>query len=133
MIKATELRIGNWLKCNDLFIKVSGISENSFTCTHEGLLYFNSEDCEPIPLSPEILEKCGFKDSRIRYADPNKNYPIEWTNGEYTINKENDNKFCLELSSDEWGYTTKEIEIEYLHQLQNGIFFLTGEELIFKQ
>lgn len=63
MIKANELRIRNW-------VNVAGINVEIFSITSDGNGNhgYNSfqgempdfEGCEPIPLTPEILEKCGF-------------------------------------------------------------------------
>lgn len=56
MIKENELRIGNWYK-----VDATVLTEESFARFDDwqdagNFLY----DCSPIPLTPEILEKCGF-------------------------------------------------------------------------
>lgn len=59
MIKANELRIGNWLKVYGEFTEVMDIgTDKCWSCFWSEAI--NVEYFEPIPLTPEILEKCGF-------------------------------------------------------------------------
>jgi hypothetical protein len=113
-MKANELRIGNYVNEYGRIICIES--------GHDIDLMF--EEFQPIPLTPEILEQCGFvnKPSGIyKYS-----YEIEidgfdstfrtWWYGE---------DICLEPM----GYDTGYISIKYLHQLQNLFYALTGEEL----
>lgn len=118
-IQAGDLRVGNLLKCNDIFIEVSGIGKTTFTCTHKRLIYFCAEDCEPIELTPTILEECGFIEDETGFA-----YHL----GKLSINLPNFNAYINGRT-----YFNSWCIIEgvpsYLHQLQNLIYSLTGKEL----
>jgi len=124
MIKAHELRVGNWVKNKiDTYVKVLNIQEETINqiFDDDGVVgSYRIDYFEPIPLTPEILEKCGLSNVWIKES---------WIIVE--------DRFDLEL----FGYAmkvrnsshTKEIEFayfKYLHQLQNLYFALTGEELI---
>ena len=69
---------------------------------------------EPIPLTEEWLLKLGFK-----YFLDTKIYAID----NFFIEKEPDNKIAVM-----YDYLNK--SVEYVHQLQNLYFALTGEELV---
>ncbi len=115
MIKANELRIGNW-----------------YINTEEAGSYYKFEEedahfiqdfksvAEPIPLTPEILEKCGFKIinhihgySFYTMDRHNKKHlpPIDWY----------ENRTLY--------YSYPVNHCKFVHQLQNLYFALTGIEL----
>jgi hypothetical protein len=113
MIAANELRIGNW------YVNQWG----EYLQVDADL--FGSDNLEsypiPIPLTPEILEKCGFeKDNSSKYGG----YLIGIGEGEK-----------IRIVNDEsigWHYPLNGYRrpiTNYLHQLQNLYFALTGEEL----
>jgi hypothetical protein len=122
MIKPNDLRVNNWVKYREHFDK---IRENDFTAS-----YFNSY--EPITLSPEIFEKSGFK----RESKNDRHGRVYKRDGcKYIIRRVNFGKFdkrdygwAFELS-DENNWVTIVPRIFHLHQLQNLIYILTGEEL----
>lgn len=123
MVKASEVRIGNWVEhsggrkpkmitCEDFW------SHYDFQDGKDRFYYY-----DPIPLTPEILEQCGFEqsnefDDTFRLND----FDIYYRKG-----------YC-EWVVDDRGDTegTKPRLIKYLHQLQNLYFALTNEELIFQ-
>lgn len=120
MIKAQELRIGNWV-CIPEFSNgiISEISRNSLWVTFNDRSFSESaqtyEHIQPIPLTPEILEKAGFVKTWI----DNENTRC-W---DYELNE-----FHLHvLGNDLITFMTR--KINDLHQLQNLYFALTGEEL----
>lgn len=127
MIAAQELRIGNWLKYNDLPITVSGISSTNFTCTYKGLLYMNMEDCQSIELSPEILDKCGFENLKIEMSGCQVwNIP----NTHWRIAMSYRDEICFKLWHKQVSPPTWLLsEFLYLHQLQNLYYCLVGQEL----
>lgn len=98
MVNASELRIGNW-----------AVNYGNYVCIEADDIvdcHYSPESYDPISLTPEILEKAGFR------IDPNSKKhagKVHRCQG-ITIN--------LETS-----------RIKYLHQLQNLYFALTGEEL----
>lgn len=129
-ILANELRIGNWVSQK---YAEYGLANNS-----KGYYFSNnqikSEDlkwCEdypdnynPIPLTPEILEKCGFKKWGFRETDVN--YELMHANmGLASIVFDKEDDYCyLDFEG-----TKASQEIVYLHQLQNLVHALTGAEL----
>jgi hypothetical protein len=105
MIQPNELRIGNWVQHNGNW-RYKGKTEPSniiwgqidWYSVVEGAM--DLKDIDPIPLTEDLLLKCGFAD----YSD------------------DGSKRIAL----------IKDLEIkcpEYLHQLQNLYFALTGEEL----
>ena len=103
-MEANEVRLGNRLILSD--------GSNEFPITVEPHDFQQMLDgdrlYEPIPLTPEILEKCGLN-SPLAVLSHNRDFVITGT--EYDYNGV---------------YIGK---IEYLHQLQNLYFALTGQEL----
>src|SRR6185312_9286781 len=113
MIKANELRIGNYIQggiINSIGYKI-GVQGNS----SKEVFYIHESTLQPIPLTPEILERCGFEKhgekDEIRY----------YLNDFYFED--------ISLKRDECFIAN----VEYLHQLQNLYFALTGQELEFTQ
>lgn len=115
MIQANELRVGNWVEFS------TGVDgRRNYKCQWLPN-YFNLEDLDepyPITLTTGILEKCGFTscpyDKGLMYC-PKRYYQIYL------------------------GYPlvfrtpgTSLANVQYLHQLQNLYFALTGTELNYK-
>jgi len=129
MIKANELRIGNKVK-----MKVSTSVDNDwFETTIEVADLLGIENCDRlctgIPLTPEILERCGFE-----------NYD-NFNNGDVEFYRLNglELQFLMHIGQfpefvyiDNITKEQKSITIKYLHQLQN-FYALTGTELEVKQ
>jgi len=126
-MKATELRIGNWCK-----IAKSPFKEEVGEYPIEAITihYFESgEDLilEPIPLTEEWLLKFGFEKV--------KDDPSYCDDGEFTINHKRFTVFKKELithnSIHGWFINgiQFDLNLKYVHQLQNLYFTLTGEEL----
>lgn len=121
-MQANELRIGNWV--NHLehgFIKVNDLpymidADNS----KEGYLINEMwiDEHKPIPLTPEILEKCGFEKEGITSMSLS-GFPCY-----FKIDKGS-----LECYGIHWVGKIIQIECQYLHQLQNLYFSLTNQEL----
>lgn len=127
MIKANELRRGNYiLPEHDLDGKYHVVNELG-----EGSINNYIENWySPIPITPEILERCGFVVSdmgghyndiyefnNVSIADSSKVSPFNYCY-EYHKNKEQKKWFR---------------GINYLHELQNLFFALTGQELEIKE
>lgn len=106
-MKANEFRIGNWVTHfhefakGGEFIKIEYISKDD-----------DWSDCQPIPLTPEILEKAGFTKVIARKSDE-----AYVCNGVW-VNPRNGGFYSYANS-----------KIEHLHQLQNLYWCLCGEEL----
>src|SRR5574343_389431 len=110
MIHANELRIGNWVKIGQFYTTICFINGDED--------YF-----EPIPLTPEIFEKAGFK-----YDEGMESYDLFTSSGLISI--ATDYSFFIGDNHLECGFAggNKSL-VKYLHQLQNLYFALTGEEL----
>ena len=117
MIQVNELRIGNWLLYSDGFDKkmVQVDSEIMFEacCLNKD---FNRTK-KPIPLTPEILEKCGFGRNDNYYSNGKMEFKVESLRIGMDVYMVPNALYCS--------------SIQYLHQLQNLFFALTGEELAF--
>jgi len=118
MIQATDLRVGNWVDCRN-FNGTGKTIRTQFDWTLWKYLHF----LDPIELSPEILEKCGFE----KYTE----VPDDGIGDELEIW----NNYCIDVFFDVHGaLVLKDYHVninrpKYLHQLQNLYFALTGEEL----
>lgn len=138
MIQANELRIGNLIKFSDCVYTIRDLNENtqntldngvnaigisriqeirSYEILTNGKLYtFNNID--PVPLSEEILLKCGF--SKIGNSG--------LVGG---ITYQDDNMTLLFGQGDVvyFHVDTRYMSINSLHQLQNLYFILNNKEL----
>lgn len=141
MIKANELRKGNLILIDKKhYAKVTSIGEKSFTTfnPHNKYIDGSSGDCwkyetdytEPIPLTPQVLEKCRFEKEGDYYLLK----PV--TNNQWYLKESSfpgEPPFygmCIK-------WLDKEVNISMItanhptaiHQLQNLYFALTGQEL----
>lgn len=136
MIKSNELRRGNSLKLiwenggpEEKFIKVFGIFEDTLMYpmdNQDGAYYPESlKQFEPIPLTPEILEKAGFK------ADE------EFKEGVLSWEKDGIELLTVGMKDNKghhipyFGvvYNGARKPLSFVHELQNFWFWFTGEEL----
>jgi hypothetical protein len=110
-------------KCSHLFVD----EPNKDTQLVDAALIYNatgdyltvaSSELNPIPLTPEILEKCGFK----KYVSPGGN-TTTYSLGENWLFDASRDKLILMFPN-----SFKNVP-KYLHQLQNLYFVLEGEEL----
>ena len=130
-MKANELRIGNWI-IEDETIYSYGISKtkrqislNDFRVSDD-----NWSDLwdmfKPIPLTEEILLKCGFGKSDEHEMGHNYNetfgFYYDYHFKRFRLECDDGIKHGAEMS----------LDIQFLHQLQNLYFALTNEELEIK-
>jgi hypothetical protein len=113
-MKASELRIGNWL--------YSGITKENFVIDGYDILNIDEGDDEgktkPIELTEEWLFRCGFeKTNEVWYIKDHLEislsglFSFTWLNDLFTLR----------------------YKLSYVHQLQNLYFALTGEELKYNE
>ena len=116
MIKANELKIWNWVQCYGNLIQIGNIHPKGTIVGDEP---YSISELDPIPLTEEILLKCGFE------QDGDNDYLQLYINDALNI------LWLGYLSIEVNGYfvALSEKEQLYLHQLQNIYFALTGEEL----
>lgn len=118
-MEATELRIGNYLqyKSGEVF----QIHSQDFSSLESIPEYLHPN---PIPLTEEWLLKFGFKKlsaiSFEKYINANKSFTIVYS-----------------MNAKRWSFPYHHkintlVSFEYVHQLQNLYFALTGKELLLK-
>lgn len=140
MIQAKELRIGDYLQSETeawgssrsklTYIKVESINNDGINIStgYDGCIeheysfdVFLGKPPEGIPLTPEILEKCGFvKTLSGSYTIMDEDCWLTTIIGGYNYSK------CYSSNTGEFFEVG---QVKYLHQLQNLYFALTGEEL----
>jgi hypothetical protein len=120
-MKANELRIGNWVEQpNDGVTRVTAILNDLQIKTETGYI---DKYCRPIPLTEEWLVKFGFEKDIL---DIDSRYILEGKHYTFTSNWLSEEIIYVNLNE-------THTDIQYLHQLQNLYFALTGEELTIKE
>jgi hypothetical protein len=132
-MKANELRIGNLVltdrnnsiktivEVRSFIVSVEYIRTDT-NCKHQSMVDY--ERLIPIPITEAWLLKFGFEKDN---SENNKTYLSPTVNGnriKIYFNRFGVAKFTMNMFH--------QIEIEYVHQLQNLYFALTGEELTIK-
>jgi len=143
-MKKEELRIGNKVDCFgikevDSIIRSTNGSFKLIVCEKKqsGVSIFESVliesiELKPIPLTEEILLKCGFE--RVTYNSEETGYGTEYVfiRGGYAgfrIEYCDDFSAAIMGNENDQGVTPNVDVLCYLHQLQNLYFALTNEEL----
>lgn len=133
MIDAKHLMVGNlFTDDQNEILKIDLIDSIEETVNANGMEDISISDLIPIPLTEDILLKCGFECTHKN----NKHYTINDPNGykdshKISIFPAMNEQWHIAFSDNLGGYkdyipTTK---IKYLHQLQNLYFALTQKEL----
>lgn len=120
MVQSFELRLGNYLQMGGAICSVIGIEQEMINCTDikvPGILSYQTDLFEPIPLTPDIMEKCGFR-LKIFTTFELLHFIVSLSI------RPDEGPAILEIKDK--GLITS---LHYLHQLQNLYFALTGEEL----
>ena len=119
-MKANELRIGNWLyNYKGTPVKIMQWSSNGAYLLEDRKAYGIKTSAE-IELTDQWVEKFGFEFNHLEFQEL----------GHYVYQKDG---FAIQWNDyiNQWmlyGYDL-DVEIKYVHQLQNLYFALTGEEL----
>lgn len=127
MIQPNELRLDNWVKDSD--DKVIQVSFKTFELLND----LDTYSVYPIPLTEEILLKCGFE----KYLGMNKTseyFVIRETKRDRYINHLRLYKSPSNIGDRFILDNIKSIyrQIKYLHEVQNLYLPLTGKELVIK-
>lgn len=139
MINANELRIGNWVKkhSSDKPTCISGITNVDIRFSNGTASFVNYID--PVLITSEILEKAGFDIGRSNDMYDRIIYSIQIANNTalyFDAHKDwmRDDNYVEWYLSYEWNNNHFKNDFwnkpQYLHQLQNLYFALTGSELI---
>ena len=129
-MNANELRIGNYIERHN---KVTGVKDVVQVGGGTPLLAFEwmtTLKFNPIPLTEEWLLKFGFefRNNNKQYGwflKVSKNRVLAWCHSK---------EIGLEFDTEDYDYnnTLFDFHCQYVHQLQNLYFALTGEELTLK-
>jgi hypothetical protein len=114
MIQANEMRIGSWV--HDMPF------DRAFQITAKHFANIESQTYRPIKLSPEILEKAGFKKMK-GWGTPLYRY------GDIIISQPLEDSFSFGYYREAGRRGTTATGFKYVHELQNLVFALTGTEL----
>ncbi len=126
-MKASELRIGNWVNIkmypyeNEAHRVHTIHGDNTFTIDLKGKIEgcFRTSIIEPIPLTEEWLLKFGFQ----KYNNDPAYGQEFFDKGISIFYKEDEFRFYTSRTNRAWS------SYEYVHELQNLYFALTGKEL----
>lgn len=122
-IKKEELRIGNllWEEYGGVY-EVEGITQCGNVEMKKGGMtatgLYSIARLKPIELTEEWLLKFGYKKVNTLY--------------DTTEVFEKDYSFTIYFRNGILSFSFKTIEIKYVHQLQNAVFYLDGQELTIK-
>lgn len=122
-MQASELRIGNYVYINGVCNQVSEIHTKLLKFLSNNTLW-NIKQSKPIPLTEEWLVKFGFKTNQ--YKDE---FTLFHNNYEYLLDCAYTDEGVFNFVVDS---TCMDIDVKYVHQLQNLYFALTKEELEIK-
>lgn len=135
MITAGEIRIGNWFdfkhypfvdeKVIETHYKRAAITQEDIHLAEECALQI--EEClAPILLTPEILDKAGF----IKQVfETFVSYDMDFIKDDVFISFVMPDLKCKFVAAKYDFGDAVTLNIKYLHQLQNLLFALTGQEL----
>jgi len=104
-MEASELRIGNYVNTERGFKKISFVSID----------WTGFVECEPIPLSDQILLDCGFVSKLGKFGN-------EYHNDNFSIYTSEKGTFCFV-----WDNFLR--DVYFLHELQNLYHILKNKEL----
>ena len=120
-MKANELMIGDWLKhYNGTPMQVTKITTIHFACAKNGGVncWEYNNKFEPIPLTPEILEKNGFEREKLitlynHYTGIDNRVSLH----DDFMSMNSRNMWSVHIDTDDYR-TIAHCELTYLHELQ---------------
>lgn len=117
-IKPSDLRLGNWVMYDNRYFQISMIADvfPELNTTEFGIGVVDYNNIKPIPLSEEVLLKCGATVDGIEYIIKANALSIKI-------------RFHSGIAYCEFGDVYLGDRIKYLHELQNLVFALCGREL----
>lgn len=118
-MEAKEIRLNNYASCNFGIVQISSIRD--IECeVHNADFSVNTcvftNKLEPIPLTEEILLKCG-SISTVKGFHHQDRFSLRWLEAY---------KYWYVTDMETGAYITK---VEFVHEWQNTYFVLQGEEL----
>jgi len=149
-MEAREIRIGNYIYCNEKLVSVCGLKLEPYNhitvklSTNSYSKYFNTDNLKPIPLTEEWLFKFGFEFKDLdtkKYPTLTYGFYYGHEDTGFNLHLYEDSEEIMEaLNIEGWSdgfyfvYDNWSVwrRINYVHQLQNLYFALYGEELELK-
>lgn len=138
-MEAREIRVGSKVNLNgaDVTVKTieyNPVSEEYFISVFEDARQIKVNYLSPIPITEELLLKAGFIETGYGWFDFNYFSDCNEAAETFTITINIKSFRCGVYNPDgeSTPAMTKKV-IQYIHQLQNLIYSLTGSELTFKQ
>lgn len=141
-MKANELRIGNWVEHPHLlngkevkYGQVVDISDYDVIEGSTGVIAIkrfkmqSSNHFQPIPLTEEWLVKFGFEKDETNLKMFNKKSTTSLVEYYFILDGYNFGLYNELMQSE----IHIDLEVKYVHQLQNLYFALTGDELTIKE
>ncbi len=117
-MKATELRIGNWVNNGEQLDYVIGTS-SMMDLMNEAQVNEGLTGLKPIPLTEEWLVRFGFEIKKGAWG----------TSAEIRIGRV---RYVLYQNGNVWSINPTDgyrVDFKYIHTVQNHYFALTGQEL----
>lgn len=128
-IKAGDIMLGNWFQVNGFLMYIDAIYSDmvslDFKGNEGGSWEEYTKDLVPIPLTEDILLKCGFTKHRMSGSDVHFEYSIFLGGEVITIMAIYNAEFSIKMHSNARG-------VKYLHDIQNKIKAIAKTDLIFK-
>ncbi len=127
-IKASDLRLGNWVELNGNNYRVNLVS-NNFIEIEVGnrLRGGNPNEHNPISITPDILIKCGFNNVSNVYYDLGAN-----TETVYMGYRLDSNELRISIYNNGCRESNCYLKVFHLHHLQNITHALTNTEIEYK-
>ena len=123
-LKATDLMVGDWVSTGYTMSKVISIHTRASSIYKRGVVDLEDIDniqvsgLQPIPITPEILEKNGFELDADGFSIY---YSWEFLkNGQVTMKKDIDGDYELHIT-DRDSICKVRIYINYVHELQHAL------------
>jgi hypothetical protein len=136
MIAPNELRIGNWVNYTGItssnypsgIIQVEEVLYDGANRTQGDSTLYECDLLQPIPLTPEILEKCGFE-KKVKKEQATIMIREDGSEVKAWVEIVSYQHKRMRLMFNNNKFTTNCVEVVHLHQLQNLYHALTGDEL----
>src|SRR5690606_3233401 len=116
-MKAQELRIGNWVEYDERYFQIDTIAFEfpTLNTIEFGIGVVDYNNIKPIPLSEDVLLRCGAVLHGIEYIIKASALPVKF-------------RFHSKIAYCEMGKLYLGERIKDLRELQNLIFILCGKE-----
>lgn len=124
MVQANEIRVGNYFMFDSEIDKVTAIYQSGVDAEFKSRWWFDR--VHGIPLTTEILLKSGFV-----FNKQFQRYEVEVSDGVECVKQERleDDPGAPLYFFYMIGFRSSYIKLDWLHQLQNVHYYISGEEL----